>query len=66
MIGGTQDGWRGGNIVFLFFSFFFVFLCTCISIWSYVPYRTVPIEQLVHELNKQGAEHVAQASRGFT
>lgn len=31
-----------------------------------VPYRTVPIEQLVHELNKQGAEHVAQASGGFT
>lgn len=57
---------KRGKYLVSFFFFFFVFLCICISIWSYVPYRTVPIEQLVHELNKQGAEHVAQASRGFT
>lgn len=50
----------------LFFCFFF-----CFSMYLYfnlelctVPYRTY--KQLVHELKKQGAVHVAQASGGFT
>lgn len=65
---GSQKDWRHprqlkrGKHSFCFFLFFlYVFVFQ-----SGAMYRTVPIEQLVHELNKQGAEHVAQASGGFT